>query len=64
MEHDRRGVPGSPESLVNFPLMAISLAGVSNVKRDFSDYFDLLARAVEVKKNVKALTESCYEIQE
>ena len=64
MEHDRRAAPGSPEPLVQFPLMAISLAGVSNVKRDFSDYFDLLARAVDVKKKVKLVVESCYFIQE
>ena len=64
LEHDRRAAPGSPESLVKFPLMAISLAGVTNAKRDFTDYFDLLARAVEVKKKAKSVVESCYFIQE
>ncbi len=64
LEHDRRAAPGSPESMVKFPLMAISLAGVTNAKRDFTDYFDLLARAVEVKKKVKSISGSCHFIQE
>lgn len=63
LEQDRRSST-SPGTLVKFSLMAISLAGVSNVKHDFADYFDLLARAVEVKKKVKAVTESCYSIKE
>ena len=64
LEHDRRAAPGSPESMVKFPLMAISLAGVTNAKRDFTDYFDLLARAVEVKKKAKSVNGSCYFIQD
>ena len=62
LEHDRRSVEGG--ALVPFPLMAISLAGVTNLRRDFTDYFDLLARAVEVKKQVKSVTQSCYLVQE
>ena len=50
--------------MVRFPLMAISLAGVTNTRRDFTDYFDLLARAVDVKKQVKSVPQSCYLIQE
>lgn len=64
LEHDRRSVEGQPEAFVKFPLMALSLAGVTNIRRDFTDYFDLLARAVEVKKQVKAVPESCYLIIE
>jgi len=63
LEHDRRS-PDNPEALVKFPLMAISLAGVTNTHRAFSDYFDLLARAVEVKRQVKSVPQSCYLIQE
>ncbi len=63
LEHDRRS-PDSPEVLVKFPLMAISLAGISNTKKDFSDYFELLARAVDVKKKCKADIKSCFLIQE
>lgn len=65
LEQDRRSFErGEPNNLVKFPLMAISLAGVSNVRRDFTDYFDLLSRAVDVKKKVKADLKSCYLIQE
>ena len=60
---DRRSEPGKP-SYVKFPLMAISLAGITNVRRDFADYFDLLSRAVSVKKRVKSDPKSCYEIEE
>lgn len=63
LEHDRRSVDGET-ILVRFPLMAISLAGISNIRKDFTDYFDLLARAVDVKKRVKAVPQSCYLVQE
>ena len=65
LEQDRRsGDEPDPEKLVKFPLMALSLAGVANTKREFTDYFDLLARAVDVKKQVKSIPQSCYLIQE
>ena len=64
LEQDRRSFERPTDNLVKYPLMAISLAGVSNVKHDFTDYFDLLSRAVDVKKKVKAVVESCYLIQE
>lgn len=65
MESDRRSLdPNAAETLVKFPLMAISLAGISNSKRDFTDYFDLLSRAVDVKKQVKINPKSCYVIVE
>lgn len=46
------------------PLMGLSLAGVSNTKHDFADYFDCLARAVKVKSEVKKIPGSSYIIQE
>ncbi len=64
LEHDRRSVEGQPETLVKFPLMALSLAGVTNARHDFTDYFDLLSRSVEVKKRVKTIPQSCYLIVE
>lgn len=64
MEQDRRSLERQTDNLVKYPLMAISLAGVSNAKHDFTDYFDLLSRAVDVKKRVKAIAESCFLIQE
>lgn len=64
LESDRRAPEGQAADLVKYPLMAISLAGVSNVHREFTDYFDLLNRAVDVKRKVKAVPQSSYEIQE
>ncbi len=66
LAEDRRAseTPGEPKPLVKFPLLAISFAGISNVHRDFTDYFDLLARAVNVKEQVKAIVESCWRIVE
>ena len=61
LHEDRRS---AEHALVKFPLMAISLAGVSNVRHDFTDYFDLLSRAVDVKRKVKSDIKSCYLIQE
>lgn len=63
VQQDRRSAEGSG-TLVRFPLMALSFAGVTNTQRDFSDYFDVLARTVEVKKQVKAVPQSCYLIEE
>jgi diguanylate cyclase (GGDEF)-like protein len=66
LAEDRRAAetPGAPKSLVKFPLLAVSLAGITNTRRDFTDYFDLLSRAVSVKKEVKATVESCWRIVE
>ena len=65
LEEDRRAAEeGKPKELVKFPLLAISFAGITNTRRDFTDYFDLLARAVEVKHRVKTVVESCYFIQD
>lgn len=62
---DRRGamVNGEP-ILVKFPLMAISLAGVSTAKRDFADYNECMIRTNGVKKEVKRDPKSCYRIIE
>lgn len=62
LQPDRRSL--EPGAMVKFPLIAISLAGVSNVKKDFTDYFDLLARSPAVKKKVKDDPKSCYLIEE
>ncbi len=63
---DRRAelAPGEVAKPAQIPLMAISLAGVSNGKKDFADYFDCLERAVKVKTEVKKIPGSCYQIQE
>ena len=67
LKEDRRAMAetGATEAkIVKFPLLAISLAGVSNAKKDFADYFDCLNRAVSVKGKVKAEVKSCYLIEE
>ena len=62
---DRRsGAPPGQEAMVRFPLLAISLAGVSNTKKDFADYFDCMSAAAIVKKDVKKTIQSSYLIQE
>ncbi len=64
---DRRGMAERGENKAiekRFPLLGLSLAGVSNAKRDFASYEDVLDRAVPVKKSVKSVVESSYEIQE
>jgi GGDEF domain-containing protein len=67
MAYDRRTMAETGETeakMVQFPLVGLSLAGVSNAKRDFADYFDCLTRAVSVKKEVKKTIESSYLIEE
>lgn len=65
MELDRRRLAETGEEvMVKFPLLAISLAGISNVKRDFADYFDCMSAAVEIKKEVKKTIQSSYLIKE
>jgi len=67
LKEDRRAMAetGATEAkVVKFPLLAISLAGVSNTKKDFADYFDCLNRAVAVKGKVKQEVKSCYLIEE
>jgi len=62
---DRRAeLAGDTGKTVQIPLMAISLAGISNTKVDFADYYDCLERAVKVKTEVKKIPGSCYIIQD
>lgn len=60
----RRLAETGQEVMIKFPLLAISVAGVSSAKRDFADYFDCMSAAVEVKKEVKNVVESSYAIRE
>lgn len=60
----RRLAETGEERLVEFPLISVSLAGVSNAKRDFADYFDCMGSTVEVKKAVKKIIQSAYFIKE
>jgi diguanylate cyclase (GGDEF)-like protein len=65
MQIDRRRLAETGEEIMaKFPLIAISLAGVSNAKKDFADYFDCMSSAVSAKKEVKKIIESCYVIKE
>jgi len=50
--------------MVKFPLMALSVAGISNVKKDYASYEAILKAAVSSKKEVKAIVESAYVIKE
>lgn len=54
----------SGENLTKFPLLAISLAGVSNAKKDFADYFDCMSAVAPVKREVKRTAQSSYLIKE
>jgi diguanylate cyclase (GGDEF)-like protein len=60
----RRFTETGEEIMVKFPLLAISLAGVSSAKKDFADYFDCMNSAVEVKKEVKKNPVSSFIIRE
>lgn len=65
LQLDRRRLAETGEEIMaKFPLLAISLAGVSNAKKDFADYFDCMSSAVNAKKEVKKIIESCYVIKE
>ena len=60
----RRFTETGEEVMVSFPLLAISLAGLSNAKRDFADYFAVMNEVTEVKKEVKKTVQSSFLIQE
>jgi diguanylate cyclase (GGDEF)-like protein len=65
LELDRRKFNETGEEVqAKFPLMAISLAGVSTIKKDFADYFECMASAAGVKKEVKKVVKSSYLIKE
>lgn len=65
LQMDRRRLAETGEEVMaEFPLLAVSLAGVSNAKKDFADYFDCMSAAVTVKKDVKKIIQSSYLIKE
>ncbi len=65
LHQDRRRFTETGEDVtVKFPLLSVGLAGVSNAKKDFADYFECMTRGIEVKKEVKKKDESSYIIQE
>lgn len=65
LEADRRNVSTSGvPNLVKFPLIAISVAGVSTAKSDFADISDLMKKAIEAKKQAKKVVENSYIILE
>jgi len=47
-----------------YPLMSISLAGVSNERREFSTHGDVLNAAIIMKKKAKAIPYSNYQLDE
>ncbi|MDA9101326.1 diguanylate cyclase [Omnitrophica bacterium] len=59
LQLDRRRMAETGEEITRkFPLISISLAGISNTKKDFADYFDCMSSAAIVKKEAKKITES------
>lgn len=60
----RRQAETGEEVMRQFPLLSVSLAGVSSAKKDFADYLECMNVVSEVKKEVKKKIESCYFIQE
>ncbi len=50
---------GKLEELSKFPLMSISLSGLSNEERPFESYADITNRIVDVKKQAKHIIGSC-----
>ena len=60
----RRQAETGEEVMRQFPLLSISLAGVSTAKRDFADYFDFFNMVSDVKKEVKKTVTSSYLIRE
>lgn len=51
-----------PEVLAKFPLMSISLSGLSNEEHPFESYADITNRIVDVKKQAKNIIGSCLLI--
>ena len=60
----RRQAETGEEVMRQFPLLSVSLAGVSTAKKDYADYFDFFNVVSEVKKEVKKIVKSCYLIRE
>jgi diguanylate cyclase (GGDEF)-like protein len=65
MHVDRRQLSESGrEVMLKFPLLSIALAGVSNAKKDFGEYSEVMDMAVEVKKEVKKENKNVFRILE
>ena len=60
----RRQAETGEEVMRQFPLLSVSLAGVSTAKKDYADYFDFFNVVSEVKKEVKKVIKSSYLIRE
>ncbi len=54
--HDRKG------SYADFPIMSISIAGVSNEFKDYANHLEIGEVAADVKKVAKSIQGSCYEV--
>ncbi len=52
------------ERQIDFPLLAVSVAGVSTAKKDLADYFQCMNLAAEMKKEAKKNVKSSYIINE
>lgn len=50
--------------LKKYPLMSISLAGVSNEKTNFASHEEVLEASIEMKKKAKAIPYSNFQIEE
>lgn len=62
---DRRREAETGEKVTRkFPLISISVAGITNTKKDISDYFASMAALTAVKKACKDIEESSWMIQE
>ncbi len=62
---DRRRQAETGETVMTkFPFLAISLAGVSSLKKDYADYFDCMSQAAAVKTEVKKVIQSSFLIKE
>ncbi len=48
----------------NFPLLAISLAGISTAKKDLADFFHCMALVAQIKKEAKKTVVSSFFIKE
>jgi diguanylate cyclase (GGDEF)-like protein len=48
------------EEIIKFPIMTISLAGISNAIRPIASYGEITNIAAEVKKKAKAMPGSCF----
>jgi len=52
------------EQIMKFPIMTISLAGVTNINRDIKTYSEVTNIAAELKKKAKNVPGSCFVIDQ